>query len=424
MTYSSSLGTLLVLLSATIAAAATTPPDNFLPSTNTGPGGRTYKDSPHFRVFDAPNDTVADEAIAYLESAYSCYVTDLGWRSTGLSFNQDSDDGPFYKVNVYRVNDIQGAAANTATEPKTGLSFLNVVTKYLADPTITVHEFGHAMTYAARSWIDQTRTGAWWETIANFVADTYLTSPLCAPTRARYKRADGATMIDLKKVLGDSHLVIVDGSRNSGNYYQAWPFLSYMYANPDNVTGLGLSLFPGVWTKYKRNSDETPLHVLDRLAQPGRRIQWVVGRYWARMAYVDIGHPKAAALWATQRRSISYANLDAVAGSGGHYKVKSARQPRYMGANINPLKGSGQITVNVTAGAPFTATLAVKGAGGEVRYVEMAQGGGQATVGNGEEASLVVVNTPDALILYDPFKLTAEVNKGLDYEVQLTGATI
>ncbi|KAH8898212.1 hypothetical protein GQ53DRAFT_413162 [Thozetella sp. PMI_491] len=407
-----------------LAAAAATPPDSFLPSTNTGPGGRNYKDYPHFRIYDAPNDTVADETIANLEAAYSCFVTDLGWRSTGLSFNQDNDDGPFYKVNVYRVNDIQGAAANTGTESKTGLSFLNVVTKYLLEPTVTVHEFGHALTYAERYWIDQTRTGAWWETIAQFVADTYLTNPLCAPARARYKRSEGNTMIDLKKVLGDSYQVIVDGTRNTGNYYQAWPLFSYMYANPDNVTGLGLTMFPGVWTRYKRNSDETPLHVLDRLIQPGQKIQWVVARYWARMAYVDIGHPKAAAMWASQRKSISYADLDAVGGSSGRYKVKAARQPRYMGANINPLKGTGQVSVNVTASAPFTATLAVKGAGGQVRYVELPQGNGQATVANGEEASLVVVNTPDSLVLFDPFKLTSDLNKGLDYEVRLTGVTI
>jgi hypothetical protein len=41
----------------------------------------------------------------------------------------------------------------------------------------------------------------------------------------------------------------------------------------------------------------------------------------------------------------------------------------------------------------------------------------------GEEASLVVVNTPAMLIQYDPFSISGDVARGLDYTVQLTGAT-
>jgi hypothetical protein len=363
-----------------------------------------------------------------LEAAYSCFIGDLGWRSTGLSFNSNNDSGPWYKVNVYRVNNLTGAAANTGTDSSAGLSFLNVVTQYLTEPSVTVHEFGHAMTYAARYWIDQTRTGAWWETIANFVADTYLTSTECAAARTRYSESDAKTLVDLGKVISDSFQVIVDGTQNSGNYYQAWPFLTYMFFNPDNITGLGHSIFPDVWNKYSRNSDETPLHVLNRLVQPGTTIQAVVGRYWARMAYVDIGHAKMAAQFTSQRKSLNYANLDSQ--GSGKYRVKSARQPLYMGANIIPLKIQGSsgatvaVNVTTTSNMPFTASLAVRStSGGAVRYIALANGGGQTSVAAGEEASLVIVNTPSTLYLYDPFKLTSDVKKGLDYTLQITGAT-
>ncbi|KAB5551080.1 hypothetical protein GE09DRAFT_964872 [Coniochaeta sp. 2T2.1] len=407
-------------------ALAATPPSDFQANPKVGPGGTKYKDSPHFRIYNAPNDTIADATIKSLESAYSCFVDDLKWRSTGLSFRQDNDDGPFYKLNMYRVDTLPGAAANTGTDQSAGLSFLNVLTQYMTEPSITVHEFGHALTYAARYWIDQGRTGAWWETVAQFVADTYITSPVCAAARARYGQPEGKTMIDLGKVIGDSYQVIVDGSKNTGNYYQAWPFLVYLFNNPDNYTGLGHDIFPNVWTKYKRNSNETPLHVLDRLVGPAVKIQEVVARYWARMAYVDIGHAKAQAQFASQRRSLNYANLDAQQGNG-RYRVKAARQPRYMGASIIPLKGTGPtgtaVGVNVTASAPFVAALAVKAAGGAVRYVGLPKGSGQAVIGGGEEATLVVVNTPDALDLYDPFSLTADVSRGLDFQLQLTGAT-
>ncbi len=64
------------------------------------PGGARFKDYPHFRIYGAPNDSVADAGSRMLEAAYSCFVGDLGWRSTGLSFRTEADDGPFYKLNV------------------------------------------------------------------------------------------------------------------------------------------------------------------------------------------------------------------------------------------------------------------------------------------------------------------------------------
>src|SRR4051794_2293989 len=171
---------------------------------------------------------------------------------------------------------------------------------------------------------------------------------------------------------------------------------------------------------YKKNSNETPLHVMERIIAPVK-IKALVARYWARMAFVDIGHPKAQAAFNSQRKNLNYANLDSQ--GDGRYRVKSARRPRYMGANIIPLKGTGNIAASVTAAMPFTATLAIKAANGAVRYVEMPGGNGQANLASGEEAMLVVVNTPTSLVLFDPFKLTAETNTGVDYQVQLTGAT-
>ncbi|KAK5661247.1 hypothetical protein OQA88_11141 [Cercophora sp. LCS_1] len=402
---------------------ARAPPADFAANPRVGPGGTKYKDSPHFRIYSATSDAVADGAIAMLEAAYTCFVDDLGWRSPGLSYKQQDNDnaGPWNKLNVYQVETLQGAAANTPLDLNLGLAWLNVVKTYMTEPGVVVHEFGHALTYAAGWWIDQVRTGAWWETVANFVADTYLTSTHCAKARNKYNQKEGATIIDLKKTIGDSYQVIVDGSQNTGNYYQAWPFLAYLFNNPDNTTGLGTGIFPAVWTRYNRNSNETPLHVLERLVAPATKIQAVVGRYWARMAFVDIGHPKAQALFNSQRASINYANVDSQ--GNGKYRVKSGRRPRYMGANIIPLKGTGNVSASVTSSSPFTATLVVKGSNGVVRYVDMPGGNGQANVANGEEAMLVVANTPSSLILFDPFKLAADTNTGIDYTVQLTGVT-
>ena len=143
------------LPSAAIAvAAAAAPPAQFTANPRVGPGGTKYKDSAHFRIYGASSDDIANRAIAMLEAAYSCFVDDLGWRSPGLSFRQETDDGPWYKLNVYQVDSLQGAAANTPTDMSQGLAWLNVVKAYMAEPGVVVHEFGHAMTYAAHWWID------------------------------------------------------------------------------------------------------------------------------------------------------------------------------------------------------------------------------------------------------------------------------
>jgi hypothetical protein len=74
--------------------AQATAPAEFTPNTRVGPGGSKYKDSPHFRVYNTADDGVANTVLQTLESAYECFVADQGWRSTGLSFNQDNDNGP------------------------------------------------------------------------------------------------------------------------------------------------------------------------------------------------------------------------------------------------------------------------------------------------------------------------------------------
>jgi len=186
--------------------------------------------------------------------------------------------------------------------------------------------------------------------------------------------------------------------------------------NPDGYAGLGKTALRDMFRQHN-GRNETPLHVLDRVAAP-ISAQTIVGRYWARMAYVDIGHEQARQ--AFESSPVTSANLDAA--GGDMYSVKSARAPRYMGANIIPLRDSGAISVRVTSSGMFTATLAVRSQAGTVRYIELPGGMGEASIDSGEEASLVVANTP-ALLDYDPFNISGEANRGLDYQVQLTGAT-
>ncbi|KAI1186977.1 hypothetical protein F5B17DRAFT_339536 [Nemania serpens] len=409
-------------VSGTLTAAA--PPATFTANPNIGPGGSTYTDSAHFRVYGATGSK-ATASLEMLEGAYDCFVNTLGWRSSGLSYNADNDNGPFTKVNIYSVATLPGAAGVMHSDYATGMAWLEVQQDYIAVPGVVVHEWGHGMTYTERYWVDQTRTGAWWETVANWFADTYKTSSLCASARAAHGQSATATEINLQKVIGDSFQVLVDGSANTGNYYEAWPFLAYITANPDGFAGLGQTAVREMIRQYSKGSNETPLHSLDRIAT-GNTAQQIVARYWARMAYADIGHATAQQIFLQQRSSINYANLDAQ-GSAGTYRVKSARQPRYMGANIIPLKKSGSVTITakITSSKAFTATIAVRNtSSGATRYVSLANGSGSTAVSSSEEASLVVTNTPATLIQFDPFSLGSDVQAGLDYTVTLTGATV
>lgn len=398
------------------------------PNAAIGPGGSSIVDSDHFRFYDAPAEKV-QEAISLVEGAFECFVGTLGWRNPNLSFNDDTDaDGPYTSTNVFTVADLGGSAGVMKSDAATGMAYMEVLGEYLTRNTI-VHEFGHVIHYHQKTWVDQANTGTWWEALANWVAETFMTSDLCSAARAQFNVATATTSIfDPVKVIGDSFQVIVDGTTGSGNYYQSWPFLTYITNNPDGFAGLGTDTLHQMMLQYSVNSNETPLHTLDRVATNVTAAQ-IVGKYWARMAYVDIGHPLAQASYLSARAagSINFANVDNV--GTDTYQVKAARQPRYMGANIIPLTASAgaQVSVQVTAiaNAAFTATLAVRNTSANtVRYVDLAAGAGSVTVENDEEASLVVANTPDALIDYSGFELDGSpASTGLDYSFVLSGAS-
>jgi hypothetical protein len=297
-----------------------------------------------------------------------------------------------------------------------GLSYLVMRSNLLNVDSISTHEFGHGITLAEAIWIDKARTGAWWETTAEWFADTYI-SPLT-----------NTTNFDPESLHAGSYRTIV----HKDNLYQAWPFLNYLTNNPDNYTNLGRDAIRNLIRAHK--DQETPLHSLARLVQPVS-IQTLVGRYRARIAYGDIGHPLVQqrvlnAQRDTNFRARAYRNLEAI--DSTTYRVIAARKPQYTGSNIIPLTatGTGQISIQVTnlgnglSDSNFTATVAIKASNNSVRYVDLANGTGNFQLASGEEASLVVTNTPNNLYLYNAFDTTDTSPEaiGLNYQVQILGA--
>lgn len=396
------------------------PPSSFKPNTSVGGGGSQSKQSDHFIVFGSDS---ADAALNLLEAAHQCFVEEWCWRSPGLSITSNS--GTYYKFNVYAKPDLGGAAGLQQYDSGAGLAYIEVRPDVITIPAVTVHEFGHALTLTEGGWIYQKRTGFWWESVASFVADAFITSPVCANARNSHGIAQGRSIIELDTVIGNSHWVICMNQ----NYYKAWPFLSYLTNNPDNYPGMGRMVLPNMIRKHKRNN-ETPLHVLERLTAPVT-VQTIVGRYWARMAYLDIGNAEAQKVFLSSRSRLNYKNLTSAGNQT--YTPIADRQPKYFGSNIIPLKvtGNGVVDVQVAnlgngqTDSDFVATLSIRNtSSGAVRYVDLPSGSGQATIASGEEASLSVVNAPKTLYLYDPSSIGSSdpANSGLNYRVQLTGA--
>ncbi|KAM0720753.1 hypothetical protein Q7P37_004890 [Cladosporium fusiforme] len=395
----------------------TSEPDEYTANNNIGPGGSIYLDSAHFRIFGNSGNE-ASEALGKLEAAFECFVRDLNFRSSGLSFNGDTE--PWTKTNIYSVAELANAAGVQHSDPATGMGYVEVQQDYLTASEVTVHEWGHVLHYHQQTWVDQTRTGAWWEMFANWIADTYRTSDLCAAARENHDQPTEATMIDLPKIIGDSFQVIVDGTPNSGNYYQSWPFLTYLTNNLDGFPNLGEDTLHQMMVQYDEGSNETPLHTLQRVAGD-TPVAEIVGQYWARMAFVDIGHPSATQAFENTKSQINYENVQS--SGDGSYRVIAARQPRYMGSNIIPLSiTGGTVSVEITANAAYTATLVLSSSNG-ISYIGV-DGSGSVEAAAGDQLSLVVANTPQELLLYDAFDLSPDVQQGLDYSFALSGAEV
>jgi hypothetical protein len=358
-----------------------------------------------------------------MEAAHQCFVEDWCWRTAGLP--RASAEGTPSKMNIFvKVIDAGGVMQYDGGK---GLSYLEVNPNSIDSQHVVVHEFGHALTLTADGWVDQANTGLWWESIAQFVAESFANSPYCSAARDAYGISAGGSIINLGAVIGNSHLTMC----NNSNQYEAWPFFTYITNNPDNYAGLGKMIVPELFRNHLGNN-ETPLHVLERLAAPVS-VQTIVGRYWARMAYLDIESPAAQGDFFQQRGSLNFDILDATGGNG--YQVKANRRPRYAGANIIPLEvtGDGMVSVQITnlgngqADSGLSATLSILQVDGAVRYVDLPEGAGSAVIGPDEEVSLVVANTPTKLYMYNPADFGAAetahpANTGLNYSLVLLGA--
>lgn len=404
------------------------------------PDNAAFRDSPHFRIYyggegrNGPNgelgaatDRQLTALLDHLEAAYQMFVVDMGFRSAGQSIH--SHITGHYKLNVYVVGNIEGGAAGVMLyNAGAGLSYLEVRSDQINLPHVTVHEYGHCLTLAEYRWVDKAATGAWWETTAQWVADLYQGSPAHAQVATKYGQTPYSTIFDANVVIGQSQLSII----HRNNLYQIWPFFTYLTNNPDNFPGLGRDAIRSLIRQHQ--GQETPLHTLARMTAP-ITVQQIMAQYHARLAYVDINHSLAQQRFMQVRNNASfhqqaYNNLERI--GTNEYRVRASRRPMYGGSNIIPLGFTGEEELyfsvqnlgNGLTESALTATLAVRAANGSVRYVRLVDGVGFVELQLGDEATLIVVNTPTTLYQFNAFESTDDSpdRRGLDYQVQMIGA--
>lgn len=417
--------------------------------------------SARFRLFLAKDGTGENaeqgkEALKAMEAGYDCFVGHLGWNSTGLRMFNNEGQEPYYKTDVYLVSDVGGGFSGLTHYASRAWIQVNAGQMY---PGLTVHEWGHAMQWhQGNPWPSMDTFRIWSETFAQWVAETYMTSDLCAASRAKYNQTVGDSLFQPFSTIGRSYLALVDGTPRSsspfqGNNYDAWPFFHYLTRNPDGWRGMGRD---GMMTLVKQTlpggGDETPLHVLQRVLGDSATVQQVVGKYWARMAYADIDHAEALRRFDENKNFLNKDVWDRV--SDGVFKTKHLYSPRYMGAVFGRLLANGDgsylegktnTTSNVAiaikdATGPYVATLAVRNkASKKVKYIEMPDGKANVTWSSAEEATLVVVNAPEKLIsyvginMYGPPTNTSQVapesqwdpaNREMTFSFTLSGADL
>jgi hypothetical protein len=92
-----------------------------------------YVESPRFRIFYKPTqqgvEGRAKTALNHLEAAYECWTGTMGWRSSGISYNGNQEQGPYYKLNGFAItsgSEIGGAGGVMGSDARSGHAFLYV----------------------------------------------------------------------------------------------------------------------------------------------------------------------------------------------------------------------------------------------------------------------------------------------------------
>jgi len=404
--------------------------------------------STHFQIIWGKNDqtgTVNDTFIrgnlTNLENIWTTYITQMGYRDPGISIR--STDKRKYKTNVYVTRTglskhAEGWAFMSSDSEGYGYIIVDPGAMRVDPPSwVLPHEFGHVVTYHQGAWVDSTITGAWWETVANWLCEQFLYS-----SNYQYNgKAYGPDTNFLGPLYMNSNLC----SPHGRDYYDCWSILQYLTENPDNYPYLGKDFVRNMLQQAKMN--EYPYDTIARLA-PGVSIKDMLGNYAKRMATQDFAQKtlyrnKFNQFIATDsNKQMVYTQLKKVSDKSDWWRVPFERAPQQTGFNIIPLtpQGAGDgrvVSVNFNGlkdnirGADWRVCLVVQDNSGNTRYSTLwNRGENSVTLSSTEnKVYLVVAATPDKIIPLDAFAdetkspfMSAPEKQTMPYEVKITGA--
>ena len=393
-----------------------------------------YAESEHFVIFYGNNDTTGQVNEDFLqrnlrdyEQLWKCYGEYLGMENMNVDIYGRSAQK--YKTNIYLtytgLDQYPDGWAFMSAEDGYGIEIISP--NAMLDDLTIAHEFGHVVTMQQKAWVDQDITGAWWEPLANWFREMYLSS--------EYYSGNTKTCW-FEPYIRNLSLTLPHGR----NYYEVWPFLVYISYNPDNLPGLGIDAVKRIISEAKSN--EYPFDTITRLF--GTDAQTVFGHYAKRMATFDFGAQDAYRNEFSNKLAQSpfYWNLFYTVlqdNGSGWLQVPQEEAPMQSGLNVVPLSITGD-TISAElrgasddANAAWQACIVTVDADGNESYSQLFGSGESVSVSaNGAVSAYLTVSAmPKELVKINAFhkdnvssyKDGAE-RRRYPYEVKLSGADV
>ncbi len=409
--------------------------------------------SEHFQIVWGNSGNITQEFVngnlKNLEAIRECYIKELGIPDPGISIHKAYADTK-RKTNLYIANtglknyNTGDWNAHMGSDAK-GMGFMVICPEGMrVDPpsTVTAHEYGHVIHYHLKSWIDQTITGPWWESVANWFSERYMASD--------YYSYNGKNYSPQSEYFPGFYENLSNCHPNINDYYQYWPFLQYLEENPDNLPGLGKGFI--VKMIQQANKNEYPFDNIARVAN--LPMKTILGNFAKRMATQDFLNPnnypadkynKLLNIYRTRFKSqISNAKTREKvlttlnkSSDSGWWNVPDSHAPMQSGINIIPvtaslysidMTGTKTITADFQAlssqrtDGDFQLCLVAVDKAGKTAYSPLwSTGQGSITINqNTETLYLVVTAVPKTMIPTSAFDETSGSQVRFPYRVRFS----
>lgn len=399
--------------------------------------------SKHFQIIWGPDDSEVDETfvagnLELLERLWELYVDELGF--TAPSTRWDGSDEERYKVNVYLFytglphphHDKGGAVQGDRDK----YAYISARPSWMRvdPPNWTLpHEFGHVVhSHQNQVWRDALNgLGPWWESVANWFREQFLTSDHYQYGTTEYGPDTGF----YRPFLEHSHSFQLHGR----NYYHGWPLLQFLYENPDDLDGYGEGFILSLLNDS--TAGQNFYEMVDTLA-PDADLKETLGHWAKRMATGDFEYRdlyREEMEYLDRNRPARYrvfTELEPVPDRAGWWRVPFEHAPMQGGCTLVELTpDGGTVTVEFDGvggrdDADWRLALVALADDGTTRYSAVVNDEASLDVAADEDCYLAVVATPDEMLGVDAFANEDEQpydgyrgKAKLPYEVRFSGAT-